>query len=310
MALRRWQPHRMTALVVVILLWQMVLICLPRTSAALAQPAGCSISSPDVSLNANCALGDAGNLTGTFTVPAPPTSSQTQTPSPCPGSGPRGCTSQITVKACADASSTLCASASFTIETNIIGAPASASPALAGMIAETGICSAACRSDRTAGRYEPAITVELTVDNPVITLSPSLGEQGTSVRVTGSGFALAPATSPATTSPATASPPPASSLPPPPTPRPVPVPSNFLLAFFVAVGVTVVLAAVILLLQRRPPHGDHGSQGSTTAHVHARVSGATPRPVMRNRAGQQAAIVRIEVHRQAVELRIEKRTHR
>jgi hypothetical protein len=69
--------------------------------------------------------------------------------------------------------------------------------------------------------------------------------------------------------------------------------------------VVAVVVAVVLLLRRRPPHG-----GPPPSHVHARVSDAMPRPVMRNTAGRPAGIVRIEVHRQTVEPRIEKRTRR
>jgi hypothetical protein len=309
MASRHWQPNRMAALVIVILLWPAVLICLPDAPGALAQSAGgCSISSADVTLNATCTLDDAGNLTGSFTAPQLAAS---QSPSACQtfAGGNSSCTNQITVSACADVSSTLCASAPFGIETNIIGAPASASPVLARTIADTGTCTAACRAGRTAGIYKPAVTVKLAASNPVITLAPSLGQPGTSVTVTGSGFAIAPATSPpATSPPATSppatSPPQVSSPPPTDTPRPVSAPSSFLLPGVAAIGVVAVLVAVVLLL-RRPPNG-----GPPPPHVHARVSDAMPRPVMRNTAGRPTGIVRIEMHRQTVEPRIEKRTRR
>jgi subtilase-type serine protease len=318
MALRHWQPHRVAALVIVILLWPAVLICLSHPAVAQAQSAGCSISSPDVPLYATCVLDDAGNLTGSFPAPLAPTSTQTQTPTPDPCQSGL-CTNQITVSACADASSALCASAPFSIETNIVAAPESASPTLAQAVAETGPCSAACRSGRTVGFHEPAITVELTVGNPVITLSPSHGSTGTTVTVTGVGFAVAPATSsvattPAATTPAATTPaattPAASSPPPTGTSLPVPAPSNFLLPGIVAIGVAAVLVAVVVLLRRRPPNGASGSQVSPTAHVHAQVSGAMPRPVMRNAARRPAGIVRIDVHRHTVEPRIEKRTPR
>src|ERR1700730_14192953 len=306
MASRHRQLHRMAVLVIVILLWPVVLICLPDAPRALAQSAGgCSISSPDVTLNATCTLDDAGNLTGSFTAPQPPASS------PSPGAcqtfdgGNSSCTNQITVSACADVSSTLCASASFGIETNIIGAPASASPVLARTIVETGTCTAACRAGRTAGIYAPVVTVNLAAGNPAITPAPSLGQPGTSVTVTGCGFVTAPATSPQATSPPATSPPPTSSPLPTDTPRPAPAPSKFLLPGVVAIGVVAVLVAVGLLLLRRPPSG-----GPPPPHVHARVSDAIPRPVMRNTAGRPAGIVRIEVHRQTVEPRIEKRTRR
>jgi hypothetical protein len=317
MASRHWQPTRMAALVIVILLWPAVLICLPDAPGALAQSAGgCSISSADVTLNATCTLDDAGNLTGSFTAPQPPASPASPGACQTDSGGNSSCTNQITVSACADVSSTLCASAPFGIETNInIGAPASASPVLARTIADTGTCTAACRAGRTAGLYEPAVTVELAAGNPVITLAPSVGQPGSSVTVTGSGFAIAPVTSPPVTSPPVTSPPvtsppvtsppPASSPPPTDTPRPVPAPSSFLLPGVAAIGVVAVLVAVVLLLRRRPPHG-----GPPPSHVHARVSDAMPRPVMRNTAGRPAGIVRIEVHRQTVEPRIEKRTRR
>jgi hypothetical protein len=315
MASRHWQPNRMAALVIVILLWPAVLICLPDAPGALAQSAGgCSISSADVTLNATCTLDDAGNLTGSFAAPQLPAS---QSPSACQtfDGGNSSCTNQITVSACADVSSTLCASAPFGIETNIIGAPASASPVLARTIAETGSCTAVCRTGRTARFYEPAVTVELAAGNPVITLAPSLGQPGSSVTVTGSGFAIAPATSPpATSPPATSppatSPPPTSSPPPIDTPRPVPAPSSFLLPGVAAIGVVAVLVAVVLLMRRRPPHGGPPHGGPPPPHVHARVSDAMPRPVMRNTAGRPTGIVRIEMHRQTVEPRIEKRTRR
>jgi hypothetical protein len=315
MASRHWQPNRMAALVIVILLWPAVLICLPDAPGALAQSAGgCSISSADVTLNATCTLDDAGNLTGSFTAPQLPAS---QSPSACQtfDGGNSSCTNQITVSACAYVSSTLCASAPFGIETNIIGAPAPASPVLARTIAETGTCTAVCRAGRTVGFYEPAVTVELAAGNPVITLAPSLGQPGSSVTVSGSGFAIAPATSPpatsppATSPPATSppatSPPPTSSPPPTDTPRPVPAPSSFLLPGVAAIGVVAVLAAVVLRLRRRPPHG-----GPPPPSIHARVSDAMPRPVMRNPAGRPTGIVRIEVHRQTVEPRIERGTRR
>jgi hypothetical protein len=320
MASRHWQPNRMAALVIVILLWPAVLICLSDAPGALAQSAGgCSISSADVTLNATCALDDAGNLTGSFTAPQLPAS---QSPSACQtfAGGNISCANQITVSACADVSSTLCASAPFSIETNIVGAPASTSPVLARTIADTGTCTAACHAGRTAGVYEPAVTVELAAGNPVITLAPSLGQPGSSVAVTGSGFAIAPVTSPPVTSPPVTSPPvtspPATSPPPvssPPvtdTPRPVPAPSSFLLPGVAAIGVVAVLVAVVLLLRRRPPHGGPPHGGPPPPHVHARVSDAMPRPVMRNTAGRPTGIVRIEVHRQSVEPRIEKRTRR
>lgn len=311
MASRHWQSTRVAALVIVILLWPAVLICLPGALGALAQSAGgCSISSADVTLNATCTLDDAGNLTGSFTAPQPPASPASPGACQTDSGGNSSCTNQITVSACADISSTLCASAPFGIETNIvIGAPASASPVLARAIADTGTCTAVCRARRTAGFYEPAVTVELAAGNPVITLAPSVGQPGSSVTVTGSGFAIAPATSPPVTSPPVTSPPvtspPVTSPPPTDTPRPVPAPSSFLLPGVAAIGVVAVVVAVVLLLRRRPPHG-----GPPPSHVHARVSDAMPRPVMRNTAGRPAGIVRIEVHRQTVEPRIEKRTRR
>ena len=274
------------ALVVVILLWPAVLICLPHAAVALAQPAGCSISSLDVSLDAQtCTLDEAGNLTGSFTVPMPSTSSQAQAPSAC-----QTCTDQITVKACADANSTLCANAPFGIETNIVGATTSTSPVLTGF-------------------YEPAVTVRLAAGNPMIQLDPQHGQPGTSVKVTGSGFAIAPPTrppptTPLPTTPLPTTPPPASPLP-TTTPQPESAPSNFLLPVVVAIGVVTALVAVVLLMRRRPPNG-----GPPSADVHARVSGATPRPVMRNTTGRPAGIVRVEVRRQAVEPRIERRTRR
>jgi hypothetical protein len=315
MVSRHWQSTRMAVLVIVILLWPAVLICLQDAPGALAQSAGgCSISSADVTLNATCTLDDAGNLTGSFTAPQLPAS---QSPSACQtfAGGNISCANQITVSACADISSTLCASAPFGIETNIIGAPASASPVLARTIAETGTCTAVCRAGRTAGFYEPAVTAKLAASNPVITLAPSLGQPGSSVTVTGSGFAIAPASSPPASSPPASSPPasspPASSpastssLTPTNTPLPVPAPSGFLLPSVAAIGVVAVLVAVVLLLRRRPPNG-----GPPPPHVHARVSDAMPRPVMRNTAGRPTGIVRIEVHRQTIEPRIEKRTRR
>ncbi len=316
MTSRHWQPNRMAALVIVILLWPAVLICLTDAPGALAQSAGgCSISSADVTLNATCTLDDAGNLTGSFTAPQPPASPASPGACQTDSGGNSSCTNQITVSACADVSSTLCASAPFGIETNIIGAPASASPVLARTIADTGTCTAACHAGRTAGFYELAVAVELAAGNPVITLAPSLGQPGSSVTVTGSGFAIAPATSsPATSPPATSppatSPPPASSRPPTDTPRPVPAPSSFLLPGVAAIGVVAILVAVVLLLRRRPPHGGPSHGGPPPPHVHARVNDAMPRPVMRNTAGRPAGIVRIEVHRQTVEPRIEKRTRR
>ena len=322
MASRHWQPNRVAALVIVILLWPAVLICLQDASGALAQSAGgCSISSADVTLNATCTLDDAGNLTGSFTAPQPPASQASPGACQTDSGGNSSCTNQIMVSACADVSSTLCASAPFGIETNInIGAPASASPVLAQIITETGTCTAVCRAGRTAGFYEPAVTAKLAAGNPVITLAPSVGQPGSSVTVTGSGFAIAPATSPpvtsppATSPPATSppatSPPPASSPPPTATPSPVPGPSSFLLPGVAAIGVVAVLVAVVLLLRRWPPHGGPPHGGPPPPHVHARVSDAMPRPVMRNTAGRPAGIVRIEVHRQTVEPRIEKRTRR
>lgn len=317
MASRHWQPNRVAALVIVILLWPAVLICLTDAPGALAQSAGgCSISSADVTLNATCTLDDAGNLTGSFTAPQPPASPASPGACQTDSGGNSSCTNQITVSACADVSSTLCASAPFGIETNIvIGAPASASPVLARTVADTGTCTAACRAGRTAGFYEPAVTVELAAGNPVIALAPSVGQPGSSVTVTGSGFAIAPVTSPPVTSPPVTSPPatsppPASSTPPTDTPSPVPAPSSFLLPGVAAIGVVAVLVAVVLLLRRRPPHGGPPHGGPPPPHVHARVSDAMPRPVMRNTARRPAGIVRIEVHKQAVEPRIEKRTRR
>ena len=310
MALRYWQPHRAAAVAIVILLWPAAAVCLPHAAVALAQSAGCSISSPDVSLDATCTLDDAGNLSGTFTAPQAPTSSQTQTPGACPtfAGGNGTCTNQITVNACADASSALCASAPFGIEAYIVSAPAPATPALARAIPETGICPAACRSGRTAWFYEPAITVKLTVGNPVITLAPSHGQPGTSVTVTGVGFAIAPTTAPPTTAPPTTAPPTTAqptTAQPTTTPHPEPAPSNFLLLGVVAIGAVAVLVTVVLLMRRRPPKG-----GPPSADVRARVSGATPRPLMRNTAGRPAGIVRVEVHRQTIKPRIEKRTRR
>src|SRR5215470_7399231 len=207
MTLQYRQTYRITASVVVILLWPAVLICLPQAAAALAQPAGCSISSLEVSLNApTCALDEAGNLTGSFTVPLPPTSSQSPAPSPC-----QTCTHQITVIACADASSTLCARASFSIEPIIVAAPASASPVLAGF-------------------YEPAVTVRLAAGNPEVTLDPQLGQPGTSVKVAGSGFAIAPPSTPPPSTPPPSTPTPSTPTPSTPlpttTPHPEPAPSN------------------------------------------------------------------------------------
>lgn len=316
MASRHWQSARTAVLVIVILLWPAVLICLQGAPGALAQSAGgCSISSADVTLNATCTLDDAGNLTGSFTAPQPPASPASPGACQTDSGGNSSCTNQITVSACADVSSTLCASAPFGIETNIIGAPASASPVLARTIADTGTCTAVCRAGRTAGFYETAVTAKLAAGNPVITLAPSVGQPGSSVTVTGSGFAIAPVTSPPVTSPPATSPPatsppPVSSPPPTDTPRPVTAPSSFLLPAVAAIGVVAVLVAVVLLLRRRPPHGGPSHGGPPPPHVHARVSDAVPRPVMRNTAGRPAGIVRIEVHRQTVEPRIEKRTRR
>jgi hypothetical protein len=73
----------------------------------------------------------------------------------------------------------------------------------------------------------------------------------------------------------------------------------------VAIGVVTALVSVVLLMRRWPPKG-----GPPPGDVHARVSGAAPAPVMRNTAGRPAGIVRVEVQRQAVEPRIEKRTRR
>jgi hypothetical protein len=162
----------------------------------------------------------------------------------------------------------------FTIETNVVGAPGPAPPGV--------------------------ITVGLTAGDPVIKLAPGTEVPGTTVTVTGTGFIITPPTSPTVTSPVVTSPP----------PSPVPPPHKFPLLFVLVMVAVVVLAVLVLVWLRRPPPDGHGPPDSTTAPVRARVSGSTPRPVMRNASGQPASPVRIEVHRQAVEPRIERRTRR
>ena len=286
-------------LVIMLLLWLAAAISFSCTDALSAASTSCLISSPDTSLaDASCVIDAAGNLTGAFTVPEPPIAS------PAPGAcqtfagGNQSCTSQITVSACADASSDLCASAPFDIETNIVGAPRSPPSTLARTIAKVVSCYEMCRHYEEVGHRQPAIAVGFFAGDPALTLDPSLGPPGTSVTVMGAGF-IAP---PPTSNPPTSNPPPTTSV-----PNSRPAPNTVLVPGIVVAGLIAITLAAVLLLRRRRTAALSGTPFPPPTHVQARLRGSPrPPPAIQNIAGRPAGIVRIEVHRQTAKPHIEK----
>jgi hypothetical protein len=280
MAAKRWWPHWLAVLALLMLLWPVLMVTLSPAVAS-GQAGGCSITSPGVELDATCALTGSGGLQGSFT--APPWST------PCPSTG---CAPQaITVQACTGAQPGGCATRVFDLSPPI----ASATP-----------------SAQTAAK----IAARAAVSGPVLSIRPPRAAPGTLVTVIGTGFTVAPTTVPPTTPPPTTAPP---TTPPPTTSRASPTPSrtgqvlsasgpSYLGPGLGLVLVLAVLAVVYVLLRRRRRRRGPGPHEGAASRVYARVVDAPPPPVIRNVASRPARTVRVEVRRPPVTPHMERRT--